>query len=120
MDLKLNIKDNSIRKKRGKSFFNGEQQTQKLGDKGGHIKISDKIQQPMFMFKEDSYEGELHSSAYISSAAEILKKNKTLNVGLGFGGKQLEPGSSANTKPKGILKNSTQKEIVSAMVRMNT
>jgi hypothetical protein len=39
------------------------------------------------MFKEDSYEGELHSSAYISSAAEILKKNKTLNVGLGFGGK---------------------------------
>ena len=33
----------------------------------------------------DDNEGELHSSAYISTATEVMKKNKTLNAGLGFG-----------------------------------
>lgn len=87
MDLKLNIKDNSIRKKRGKSFFAGDNQIQKLGGETGKMKIPDRLQQPKFLIQVEDTDGELHSSAYISTAAEVLKKNKTLNMGLGFGDK---------------------------------
>ena len=59
MDLKLNIKDNSIRKKRGISIFERQSQANLLP---GHLELDEPEQMPQKSLKKISTEKEIVSA----------------------------------------------------------
>ena len=101
MDLKLNIKDNSIRKKRGKSFFQ-ENRIEHLGDPPQDFVPAKKV---VVIDCDEDQERFRRKNGEPPSAARFMQKAQTLSSNLGIGAG---------------LGSSAQKEIVSAMVRMNT
>ena len=121
-ELKLNMQDSTIKKKRGRSFFNAD-----------NIAKHDTLDNPAFI-RGNCFNLEVDSAQYNLTIEADANQQRGLNNRFGggladlhnedYGDEEEQPlsykSSQRATMPKHLQKAQTQKEIVSAMVRLNT